>query len=139
VLHSRSRQFGENTDLLPLTGTELQLLGCVDTNLVSMIKESEKMVDVIQFEVLSATFIRTEGKYAISQTYEPVAGKDSTRDLVNTKHECNHASSTFVSITKVGLFQWPSTPTPGSFANSTDSVPSGIMHGTTPPLVNMTS
>jgi len=137
VLHSRSRNSGE--DLLPLTGTELQFLGCVDGSPVSVIKKSEKMVDVIQFEVLSATFIRTEVKYAISQTYEPVAGKDSTRDLVNTKHECNHASPTFVSITKVGLFQWPSSPTPGSFANRTDSVPSGIMHGTTPPLVNMTS
>ena len=68
MLHSRSRQFGEDTDLLPLTGTELQFLVYVDRSLVSMIKESKKMVDVIQFEVLSATIIRTEGKYAISHT-----------------------------------------------------------------------
>ena len=112
-----------------------------ETCRVSRQNKFVKLVHLVGFitNKLSATFIWTEGKCAISQTQEPFAGRDSTQDLASTKHECNHASSTFVSFTKVGPFQWPSSPTPGSFANSTDSVLSGIMHGTTPPLVNMTS
>jgi hypothetical protein len=58
---------------LHLPGAELEFLGCSDRSLVSIIKEFERMLDVTQSEVLSATFILTEEKYAISQTYEPVA------------------------------------------------------------------
>ena len=42
-------------------GTELKSLLCLDRCLASMIKESERMVDVIHFELLSATSIRTGG------------------------------------------------------------------------------